>query len=397
MKKIYFLIIMVANLTPVSALRIEYGNNIVITQPVNENLYIAGGNVTINAPIHGDLMVAGGTIVINDTVSNDILLAGGRAFLNGFAGGDIRCAGGEIRISKNVMGDVVVAGGQVNIDKGVTIRNLLAAGGNITLDGNVNGEVKGAFGELLINGNILKDVDCRGGKITINGRIDGRSVLAASEIIIGNDAVFENDIRYWNRKGKLDFKPNIKNGSAIYDPSLRIRNGQWYYLGAATILGLLWYLGMAFLMILIIEYLFANTLKKAGDTVFNKSLRSLGFGFLFIIGLPVAAVVLFITLIGMPVGVLLVFFYILLLLHSSVITSVVAANWMNNRNNYHWNIWHIVFAAFGIFILLKLLTSAPFVGWLAMFLLTCISFGAILLNVNWKSYKSRPTGEVYAD
>lgn len=395
MKKILFLIIMAANFMPADAFRVEYGNNIVITQPVFENLYIAGGNVTINAPVHGDLIIAGGTIVINDTVFKDILLAGGRAFLNGFVGDDIRCAGGEIHVSKNVTGDVVVAGGRVFIDKGVTIGSLLASGGSIIMDGNVNGEVKGAFGELLINGNISKDVDCRGGKITINGRIDGQSVLAAREIIIGDDAVFENDIRYWNRKGKLDFKQNIKNGNAIYDPSLRIRNGEWYYLGAATLLGLLWYLGMVFLMILIIQYLFANTLKKAGDTVFNKSLKSLGFGFLFIIGLPVAAVVSFITLIGVPVGFLLVFFYILLILLSSAITSIVAANWVNNRNNYDWNFWHIAFAAFGIFIVLKLLSSAPLVGWLAMILLTSISFGAILLSVNWKGYKTRSMTEAY--
>jgi hypothetical protein len=388
MKKILLLAMMAAHFIPVAALRIEYGNNIVITRPVNENLYIAGGNVTINAPIHGDLIIAGGTIVINDTISKDILLAGGRAFLNGFAGDDIRCAGGEIHISKNVSGEVVVAGGRVFIDKGVTVGSLMATGGNITVDGNVNGGVKGAFGNLLLNGNISKDIDCRGGKITINGRIDGRSVLAASDIIIGNGAIFGNDIRYWNRKGKLDFKPNLKNGNAIYDPALRIRNGEWYYLGAATVLGLLWYLGMAFLMILIIQYLFGNTFKKAADTVFNSTLKSLGFGFLFLIGLPVASVVLFITLIGIPVGLLLVFSYILLILLSSVITSLMAANWMNNRNDYHWNFWHIAFAAFGIFIVLKLLYSVPLAGWLVMIALVSISYGAILLNVNWKGYKS---------
>ena len=52
----------------------------------------------------------------------------------------------------------------------------------------------------------------------------------------------------------VDFKQSLKNGKAIYDPSISIGSGEWYYLGAATILGLLWYLGMAFLMILIIEY-----------------------------------------------------------------------------------------------------------------------------------------------
>ncbi len=384
MKKIFLLIAMVGNFITASAFRIEYGNNIIISQPVYEDLYVAGGSITINAPVHGDLIIAGGTIIINDTVTNDILLTGGTATFNGFVGDDIRCAGGKIRISKNVAGDVVVTGGAVIIDKGITIGGLLASGGNITVDGNVNGEIRGAFGDLFLNGNITKDIDCRGRRITVNGNIGGKSVLSARYIVIGNNAAFNSDVRYWNKQGSVDFKQSLKNGKAIYDPSLRIRSGEWYYLGAATILSLLWYLGMALLMILIIQYLFSATIKKAADTVFNSTLKSLGFGFLFFIAVPVAAVVAFITIIGVPAGLLLVFSYIALILLATVITSLVAANWFNNHNNYKWNYWRMVFVSFGIFIVLKLVSLSPFVGWLIMILLVCISFGSILINVNWR-------------
>ena len=389
MKKTFLLIAMACTLSPVSAFRIEYGNDIIISQPVNENLYIAGGSVTINAPVHGDLIIAGGTIIINDSVTNDVLAAGGKVTLNGFVGGDIRCAGARILISKNVTGDVVVTAGTIIIDKGISIGSLLAGGGNITVDGEVNGEVRGSFGELLLNGNVAKDVDCRGGKITVNGNIGGKSVLAARNIIIGNNAVFNSDVRYWSKHGSVDFKQSLKNGKAIYDPSISIGSAEWYYLGAATILGLLWYLGMAFLMILIVEYLFPVSMKKAADTLFNSTLKSLGFGFLFFIAVPVLALVAFITIIGLPVGVLLVFTYIALVVLTKVIISVVAANWFNNRYNKKWNFWRLSLAAFGIFILLKLVSAAPFVGWLTLILLACVSFGGILLNINWKGKQAK--------
>ncbi len=366
------------------AFRIEYGNNIIISRPVYEDLYVAGGNITINAPIYGDLIIAGGTIIINDSVMNDILLAGGNVTFNGFAGDDIRCAGGNIHISKNIGGDLVIAGGEVTIDKGVSIGGLITAGGDITVDGNITGEVRGAAGNLFLNGNIGKNIDCRGVKIIVNGTVGGKSVLAARDIIIGNDAVFNNDVRYWNKQGSLDFKQSLKTGKATYDPSLRIQTGQWYYLGAATVLGLLWYLGMALLMILIVQYLFTATMKKAANTIFNDALKSLGFGFLFFIAVPVAALIAFITVIGVPVGLLLTFSYVALILQAAVITSVVAANWLNNRNNYKWSYWRMVFAAFGIFILLKLISLTPFAGWLIMIVLVCMAFGGILLNINWK-------------
>lgn len=376
-----------------SAFRIEYGNNIVITTPIFENLYIAGGTVTISAPIHGDLIVAGGTIVINDTIFNDILIAGGKVLINGNVGNDLRCVGGEIHIMKNITGDVAIAGGKVFIENGAATGSLLITCGDVTVDGKVNGELKGTVGNLLLNGNIVRNIDCRGGKISVNGRIEGHSVLAAKEILIGNNAVFENDVRYWNGQGKLNLNRHINNGNAIFDPALQIQSGEWYYLGTTTFLLLLWYLGMVVLMLMLIQYLFSCTFKKAADTVYKKSLKSLGAGFLFIIGLPIAGIIAIASFIGMPIGFLLIIGWVLLILLSSIIVSVMAANWLNNRNNYRWNYWRMVFAAFGIFVLLKLLTSIPFIGWLLISLLTAISLGAILLNVKWRNYNNRIIAE----
>jgi ABC-type multidrug transport system permease subunit len=45
----------------------------------------------------------------------------------------------------------------------------------------------------------------------------------------------------------------------------------------------------------------------------------------------------------------------------------------------------LAYGAFGIFVLLKLISLAPFVGWLIIILSVCIAFGSILLNINWKN------------
>ena len=368
-----------------AAFRIEYGKDIVISQPVNENLYIVGGKVTINAPIHGDLVIAGGTIVINDTVTNDIILAGGEISFNGWVGGDIRCAGGKMHIRKNVLGEIVITGGNIIVDRGIEIGGLLASGGNITINGNVNGKILGVFGEFSLNGNVLNDVDLRGGHLTINGGIGGNTVLAARTIVLGDSASFKGNIRYWNKQGTLDLKNYSVKGKALFDPSLRIRTGEWYYLGAVTIFGFLWYIGMALLMIIVVQYLFSATIKKSAETAFGKTLQSLGVGFSFFILIPIVVVILLVTIIGVPVAVLLLFGYVSLILLSTVITSVLAANWINNRNNFHWSFIRLVLVSIIIFVILKLITFTPFFGWVVMALLVCISFGAILLNINWKA------------
>lgn len=385
MKRYLFISILAVISNSVFAFKIECGRSVVITQPVYENLYVAGGDITINAHVYGDLVVAGGTIHINDTVANDILLAGGRVYFNGYVGDDIRCAGGTLHVLKNVVGDILITGGTIVIEKNATIGALVASGGEITVDGNVINAVKATTGKFVLNGTVMKDFDCRSGSITINGIILGNATLAANDrIIIGDDAEFRNPVHYWSRN-KVDFKQSVKSRSAFYDGKLKISHVHWYYLGFNAFWGLLWYLGMAFLMILITEYLFSKTMKKAGDTVYNSTLRSLGYGFLFCLVVPIIAITAFVTLIGLPIGIILLFSYIMLVLLATVITSVVAANWLNNLVNTQLGFWKLSFSALGMFVLLKILTLTPFLGWFVMAVLAFVSFGAILLNVQWRS------------
>ncbi len=378
MKRISILLAFLINAVTSSALYVEYGNNVVISKPVYEDVYILGGSVTINAPVFGDLVIAGGTIIINDSVTNDILLAGGTAIFNGVVGDDIRCIGGNMHIARNVEGDVIIGGGTVTFDKEVTIGALLIGGGSVTVDGNIKDGIHGRFGELIINGNVFGNVDCRGGSITINGHLNGKAVLAAGNIQIGDNAVFNNDVYYWNKKGSLDFKQTQKFGKAVYDPSLKINNAQWYYLGATTFIGLLLYLGMALVMILLIQYLFSASMKKAADSIFYHSIKSLGWGAVFIIAVPVAMFLCFITVVGLPVGMILLVCFIILLLLATTITSIITANWFNNQYGSKWGYWKISLTAFWIFILLKLLFLIPFVGWLVTCFTTCMAFGGIL-------------------
>ncbi len=365
------------------------GENVVISEKVTHDLYIAGGTVTINAPVSGDLIVAGGTVTVNDTIYQDILAAGGNVNLNGYVGDDIRSAGGKIILSGNVSGDVVVTGGTIEIKKDVTIAgDLLSAGGEVTLDGEVNGRIRCGSGIFTLNGKANGDIDCRGEELRLNGTVNGQSVLAAGTITLGSGAQFNKDVRYWSKDQALDFGSTLNQSKATFDESLEIDNGRWHFLGFASVLMVIWYLGTAFLMIVIVQYLFSLTMKNTANTVKNASLKSLGMGFLFFVGVPVLIVVSIITIIGIPVGVLLLFGYLTVILLGTVIVSLIAANWINETNyNSLWSGRKIILVACGIFVVLKLASLTPVVGPLIMLLLVCMAVGGILQNIKWKRKK----------
>lgn len=373
-----------------SLAQMKTGEAVVISERVYGDLYVAGGEVTINAPVDGDLIVAGGSVYVNDSVRQDILVGAGTIALNGVCGDDVRSAGGTITLSGQVLGDLVTAGGTIRVERNGRVEgNMVSAGGRITVDGVVNGSLRNASGELVLNGQVAKEVTTRGGKLVVNGPVGGSAVLAANSIELGPAAVFSGDVRYWNEREGLDFGNALKGGRATFDSSLELDEGRWHYLGFASFLMVLWYLGTALVMIVLIEYLFSRTFSSAANSVKNATLKSVGLGFLFLVGTPIAVVLLLVTVIGIPVGILLLAGYVVLLVLATIMVALIAANWINNT--YYesaWGMGKIIIAAFVIFIFLKLATLTPVVGPLIMLLLVAMAFGGILLNIRWKRNKA---------
>lgn len=370
---------------PGYALRVEYGNSVVISQPTFENLYIAGGTLTINAPVHGDLVIIGGTVIINDSILGDILIGGGNLTLNGFVSSDLRGMGGEILLSKNVNGDVLLAGGTLHIEKNVTISNLIAAGGKITLDGTVTRDIKIAAGEFIHNGKIGGTLDFRGDKITVNGEVSGPSRIAAgTAIMIRDSAIFRSEVRYWVPGNEPAFGNSLSNANATLDHTLKMNEKRWYYLGWGSILFLIWYMGMALLMIMAIQYFFSRTINQAAFTSGQDTLKAFFSGLVFLLVMPLGILLLFVTVIGIPIAVIFMFFYIALIILASCMVGTTAAHWYNERYENQWTYWPMVFASFGFFILFKLISLTPLIGWLFTLIAVCTVFGAILMNIKWK-------------
>ena len=89
-------------------------------------------------------------------------------------------------------------------------------------------------------------------------------------------------------------------------------------------------------------------------------------------------------MIGIPIGLILMFLYVVLVLLATVIASLVFANWYNHRFEKVWGFWQIILASMAMFVLFKLVTFTPFLGWVIMIMIACIAFGALVRNINWK-------------
>src|SRR2546422_4194849 len=82
---------------PVFAFVPRAGENIVFSQAIQDDLYIAGGTVTVTGTVDGDVTAAGGTVTVIGRGSGALLVAGGTVEIGGFLGPRPCGAGGARR------------------------------------------------------------------------------------------------------------------------------------------------------------------------------------------------------------------------------------------------------------------------------------------------------------
>jgi hypothetical protein len=259
------------------------GGMLNLTERVEGDAILAGGHVTTASEINGDLMAVGGEVSVGGAVGDDLYAAGGNVRLDAIVNGNARLAGGEVNVGPAtiVAGGVSMTGGQVEFQGGAQ-KYLQASGGTVRLDGEVIGDAEVRAKELLIGP---------------TARIGGRLVYhGPSEPTVPEGAVIT---------GGVEFQPSDV-GSQLRDVRPAVRD-------AATALGaFLWFLGM-FLAGALFVLLLPGFTSEAATAIGRKPLPSLGLGLAILLCVPFVAVVLLITIIGIPVALLLMSLYLLVL------------------------------------------------------------------------------------
>jgi len=326
--------------------------------------FAAGDQVVIEGTVNGDAYVAGGVVRVDGTINGDLLVAGGMVSVGGTVSDDIRAAGGVLHFSGKVGKNVSVAGGVVTVEKSATIDgNLLAACGNIDVSGTVGKEAKFASGDAGITGTVKGNVDFTGEYLSVlHGAKLGGNVTAR----VKDRDEHNVDIADGTVKGKVEIlSRDMQEVSRI----LGYRQGAfWFKVVLACSL---------LLTALVFALLFPGQLKDIGSTITEHPGQSLLWGILGLIVLPVITVVLFITVVGFPLGLFAVTVLLWTVYLAQLSLGVVLGHRIfGTQEKTGWNLFWGV--AVGILIV-QALTFVPYVRLLVNLASIIFGVGAILL------------------
>ncbi|MEW6685349.1 MAG: hypothetical protein AB1393_03980 [Candidatus Edwardsbacteria bacterium] len=346
------------------ALVIKSGKEVVIGKEeiIDDDLIVSGGNVSVKGTVNGDIFAWGGQVTVDGVVNGDIVAAGGQIRIRGLVNDGVRIAGGNLEIEGKVKGNALCFGGSIQLGKdGEVGRDLWAFGGRVTIDGKVNRSLHAGCGEFAFGGTTQGNVEVKANQLTllpeaeIKGNLNYQSAQQA-EIQAGAKILGETK---WQ---KAEPKTKVKRALNRFKRFFRV--------------------ALFFSLFLVGIIMIAISKKHARlvvDTLSSSPWKSLGFGILFLLLVPIAVVILLISIIGIPIAIFGIFAYLLALYFGAICFSLAFGEKFLRLFKKEGEISLYLSFILGL-ILLGILVSIPYLGFLVKLLVMLFGAGIFVLS-----------------
>jgi cytoskeletal protein CcmA (bactofilin family) len=350
----------------------------------SRNTYLSGSIVRPGRAIEGDFIAAGGKVSSEQPVKGDVMAAGGSVDIRAAVGDDVRVAGGDVSIENTIGGELFASGGNITLSKAVRVAGPAALyGGTVVIDGRIDGPLTVAARTL-----------------TVNGELNGETRIRAEQIEVGPTAKISGALGYASRNELKRAEGAVITGaitrmdggaiSRSRDMRHADRDWHWHNHRSSTWVGAIFTFIALLACAAVLLLVFPTFSVNASEKIKTSPWLALAVGFGVIVGVPILAVLLFVTVLGIPLGIIALALYpasLLVGFVAGVLFVARRAQFAMRKEDASGFLSVIGFFALAL-LLVMVMSWVPFVGSLVLFVVTVIGVGASILEM----YSRRQAG-----
>lgn len=341
-----------------------------VTVPANETvddtLLTHGNTVRVEGVVNGDLLAFAQTLEVRGTVKGDLISFAKRTIVSGTVEGDIFNFSQSFDLDGQLGHSLYGWSQSIRVgDHGRVGDGIVAGAGDLALEGEVKRSATIFAGNTDVSGNIGRELTMAGGTLTLTNtaRVGGdltARVRQLKDVHIAGGATVA---------GKRDIEVRVRH-NRFARPKFYFYQAIW--IAAAMLVG---WLGLV---------LFPRFFEGSTQAV-AAGWRSLGLGFVILVGAPLAMIVTAITLVGLPLSFMLFALYLAALYLAKIWVGAFLGRVLLKPATASKGDWMLGLLV-GLLIL-TVLSFVPYLGGLVRFVVICLGLGAFA----WQLYQtSRP-------
>ena len=256
-------------------------------ETIDDDLFVTGQTITIAGRVTGDVFATGQSVIVTGTIDGDLIAAAQQVVVDGTVNGNVRAAGSVITINGHVARSVSGLAQQVNL----------------TSSSRLDGSLQAAGETISVFGPIGRGVTAGGGSLQLGGPVGGQVLTWSRTMSLGPNTRIGGNLEY-HAEQQAEIPGDAVAGRVQFDPIEQRQRQAPLLNGLFDFGGLIWLVGSAILGALAIVFA-PRASARALEMGRQQPWPTFGFGLLALCGVPVAAVLICITLVGIPVAVAL--------------------------------------------------------------------------------------------
>jgi cytoskeletal protein CcmA (bactofilin family) len=288
--------------------------------------------VTSEETIKGDIFLFGNRVRVDGTVEGDVFLFGQDATVSGHVQGDVIGFAQTLQVSGKVDGNIRAFTNTLTI-RGTVAKNVLTFDERVNLEseGKIAGSLTVFVEYLNLEGSLGRDLLVFGKQVTISGKVGGGIREKGAGLTITSGGEVGGSV-YYEGDTPAEISPKAKLASPVEFKKLvhkhEYQDAHYY------VWRVIW--TAAFILFGMVLVLLAP--RFARETISAAELYGapIGLGILVFFGVPIAAVIACVTVVGMPLGIFTIGFWLLMLCCAELIVGAVVGNWILGRTTDTW-------------------------------------------------------------
>jgi cytoskeletal protein CcmA (bactofilin family) len=302
---------------PVAASQLRHADTITIgkSEKIKSDLFLTAGRCRIDGDVDGDVFAFCQQVDVNGHVTGDVIGFAQSIHVNGVVDGNIRVGCNNLTLSGTVAKNVLAFGDSLRIDSDAK------AGGSATVFG----------GTTSIDGTVARDILSFAGLLTINGTVGGNLKAKGETLAIGSTAKIQGSSQFEGKKAP-EVAEEAKLGSPVKftktEPKPEYRSGHYY------VWQVIW--AAAFILFGLVLFVVMPEFSRQATRTAERVGASLGLGVLVGCGLPIAALIACVTVVGLFLGLSTFFLWYASLYFAQIIVGALIGQWLMGQTEELW-------------------------------------------------------------